>query len=172
VKRAMNLTAVVSSLLLLLGCLAPPPSPPPAVRTIAVPPPRNLTPYPLRIGGASLYERILGGPPPVSVADVLAAELRAILDERGYRVLPESAADGAALQVDIDRWVPDSEIHPAYVIVGLRAKLLDSATGQELWKLDLRPRPVPTSGSVTRDAAYVEAARQIAKTLLASWRGP
>jgi len=172
-----------------IGCAPALVPPPPEVQAITVLPPNNRTGDGLLIAGASLLEWAFAAPR-VTVADVLADETETLLRARGYPVQrraqaatgapPESSAAaaalarrtdlaGAALYLEIRRWEPDVETHPAFVIVGVEATLIDAATGQVVWSLRPRVHPVPTPGAVTLGTAYEIAARKVAAEVLASW---
>lgn len=181
---------------LLLACARPAPAPPSrTVRPISVFPPGNRTGMSLLISGASFLERYAARSDRVTVEDVLAAEARAQLVRRGFTVTAPEAVEaatagrvpgsaeaardlaragtlgGGALYLEIFRWEPDSDTHPAFVIVGLDATLVDVATGERLWAAHRAPTPVATPGTVTLGMAYADAARKVAAELLASW-GP
>src|SRR5215467_6443052 len=125
--------------LLTLSCARPPVVPPlPAtVQTIAILPPNNRTGDPLLIESASFLHPDADRPGRVTVPDALAAEARAQLEQRGFKVMmpeavttaignqtpssPEEAADlavhgqfeGSALYIEIRRWDADmSPTHP------------------------------------------------------------
>jgi hypothetical protein len=180
--------------LLMLHCALPPNVPPlPAtVQTIAVLPPNNRTGDPLLIESASFFHPDAAGPGRVTVPDALAAEARAQLERRGFRVMtpeavmtaignqtpssPEEAADlaargqleGSALYIEIRRWEADmSPTHPRRILVALEVRLIDTATGQAVWTAHLPLRPVPTLGVVTRWRAYMIAARKVTEELFA-----
>ena len=81
---------------LMLSCASSVSTPlPTAVRAIAVLPPNNRTGDPLLVGGTSLLEKYLLRSPPVTVADVLAVEVRIQLEQRGITVLPREQVDAA-----------------------------------------------------------------------------
>src|SRR5262245_23046072 len=82
---------------LMLSCLWSLVSPPlpTAVRAIAVLPPNNQTGDPLFVGGTSLLEKYIFRSQPVTVADVLAVEVRIQLEQRGITVLPREQVDAA-----------------------------------------------------------------------------
>ena len=175
-----------------LGC-ARPPAPPPRdlPRTVAVLPPSNHSGDPLLVSGASFFERYALGTDRVTVPDVLAAEARLQLERRGFvPVAPEtveaaaqghapgsteSAVDiarhggleGVVLWMDVRRWEPDAPTHPAFVIVGLTAELIDVSSGRVRWHAERRPAPVPTPGAVNVGDAYVTAARKVVPEVLA-----
>ncbi len=181
---------------LTLGCAMAPVSPslPATVRTIAVLPPNNRTGDPLFVGGSSLLEKYVFRPQPVTVGDVLAAEVRRQLGQRGITVVPrekvqaalsnqipmspQEAADLAArghleghvLYIEIVQWEPTASesLHPSHMLIAVEARLVDVATGRVLWSPHLPLRPVPTPGAVTRADADMIAAGRIAKELFAS----
>ena len=179
---------------LTLYCTHAPVAPPlPAtVRTIAVLPPNNRTGDPLLVESASFWHPYADRPGRVTVADVLAADVRAQLERRGFKVMapeavtaaignqtpgsPEEAAalvargklEGGALYLEIRRWDADmSPLHPRRILAAVEAYLIDAATGQVVWTAHYPLRPVPTPGAITRWVAYTIAARKVAAELLA-----
>ena len=188
IARLLALIAI-----LCLGCAAPSPPPPSTVRSVAVLAPSNRTGDGLLVSGASLLEKYAFRTDRVTVADVLGAELRSELAHRGFAVVPpdvvhaatggrpagtpEAAAemarhghlDAPVLMVAIDRWEPDAETHPAFVIVALDAALVESSSGTVLWSSHRRASPVATPGTVTLGTAYEIAARKVAEELVGSW---
>ncbi len=180
--------------LLLAGCAGVATPPPPAsVHTVAVLPPSNRTGDGLLVAGASLLERYALSTDRVTVPDVLAAELRSTLVHRGLGVVPPetvhaatggrtvASPEGAAeiarqghlsaplLLVVIERWEPDADTHPAFVIVALDATLVDPATGGVLWSMHRRPRPIATPATVALGTAYEIAAKKVAEELVGTW---
>lgn len=180
--------------LLTLHCSLPPSAPPlpTTAQTIAVLPPNNRTGDPLLIESASFLHPYAAGPGRVTVPDVLAAEARAQLERRGFRLMtpeavttaignqtpssPEEAADlaargkleGSVLYIEIRRWEADmSPLHPRRIIVALEARLIDTATGHTVWTAQHPLRPVPTPGAITRWVAYTIAARKVTEALFA-----
>ena len=182
--------------ILTLGCASSLVSPPlpPTVRTIAVLPPNNRTGDPLFVGGTSLLEKYIFRSPPVTVADVLAVEVRIQLEQRGMTVLPREKVDaalgdqipsspkeaadlamrgkleGSVLYIEIVQWQPALEeaLHPWRMLIAVNARLIDVATGRVVWTAHLPLRPVPTPGAVTRADADLIAAKRVAKELFAS----
>ena len=177
---------------LTFSCALPPNAPPlPATaRTIAVLPPNNRTGDPLLVESASFLHPYADRPGRVTVADVLATEVREQLARRGVKVIapeaviaalgnqtprsPEEAAglaahgklEGSALYIEIRRWEADmSPLHPRRIMVALEAHLLDPATGQAVWATQRPLHPVPTPGAVVRWMAYTIAARKVAEEL-------
>jgi hypothetical protein len=180
----------------LLGCgVAPPARPPSSVQRVAVLAPSNRTGDGLLVAGTSLLEKYALRTDRVTVPDVLGAELRTQLVRRGFAVVPpevvqsatagraagspEAAAemarnghlDAPVLMVVIDRWEPDAETHPAFVIVALDAALVDPSNGAVLWHAHRTASPIATAGTVNLGSAYEIAARKAAEELVGSW-GP
>jgi ABC-type uncharacterized transport system auxiliary subunit len=190
-----DVTALLSVLVLGAGCVHRPaaPAPPHDVHVVTVLPPANRTGDGLLIAGTSLLERYAFRTERVTVPDALATETASFLRARGYRVeepatvesalhgrAPEtveeaghavSAAglEGFALYWEIRRWEADADTHPAFVIVGVSASLIDATNGRVVWSVRRPVRPVPTPGAVTLGAAYDIAVQSIVAELLASW---
>jgi len=180
---------------LTLHCTYTPVVPPlPATdQTIAVLPPNNRTGDPLLVESASFWgDPYAARPGRVTVPDVLAADARAQLGRRGFKVMPPEAViaaignqtpsspeeaielitrgklDGSVLYIEIRRWEADmSPLHPQRVLVALDARLIDTATGHVVWLAHRPVHPVPTPGAITRWVAYTIAARKVAEALLA-----
>ncbi len=168
------MTRRIGVLVLVLGlvasCTSRPPSPDLKLgQTIAVAPVENRTGDPLLVQGASFIDRYALRAERVTVGDVLAAEARSGLSERGFHVLSREAGtdSGLVLHLEIRHWEPDAPIHPAFVIVGLSASLVDPATGEVVWQLDRRTAPVATPGEVTLENAYITAARKVMAEIVA-----
>jgi len=179
----------------LAACAPPTAPPPPHVAKVVVLPPHNATGDGLLVEGTSLLEKYALKSSRVTVPDVLGARLREELRHRGIEVArddmvdaatggrtpgsPEAAAqlvrngklEGDALYVDLLRWESDGSTHPAYVIVGLDASLVEPGTSKVVWHVHRAPEPVPTPGSVTVGSAYDIAAEKVA-TELAEPFGP
>ena len=147
------------------------PTPPPDItHTIAVLAPTNETGDPLLVAGASLLEKYALATDRVTVPDVLASEARLQLARRGFTVVAKeelAGTAGLALQLDIRRWESDAPTHPAFVLVGVAAKLIEPATGRVVWSTERRTSPVATPGEVALGPAYVTAARKVMEELLA-----
>ena len=181
---------------LALSCASSLVSPPlpTAVRAIAVLPPNNQTGDPLFVGGTSLLEKYIFRSQPVTVADVLAVEVRRQLEQRGISVLPREQVDaalgnqipsspkdaanlashgkleGSVLYIEIVQWQPAlaESLHPWRMLVAIRVHLVDVASGRVVWAAHLPLRPVPTPGAVTRADADMIAAQRVAKELFSS----
>jgi hypothetical protein len=181
---------------LTLSCASSLVSPPlpTTVRTIAVLPPNNRTGDPLFVGGTSLLEKYIFRSQPVTVGDVLAAEVRVQLEQRGITVLPREKVDaaignqiptspkeaadlathgkleGSVLYIEIVQWQPAlaDSLHPWRMLIAVDARLIDVATGRVVWATHLPLRPVPTAGAVTRADADMIGAQRVAKDLFAS----
>jgi hypothetical protein len=187
-------SAGLLTLVLLTGaCGRPtaPPPPPDMPRTVAVLQPANRTGDPLLVAGTSFLEKYALKSDRVTVPDVLASEARLQLAHRGFTVVspdevesttrgrapgsPEAAAEiasqaklpGLALYLDIRRWEPDAPTHPAFVLVGLTASLIDPANGRVVWTATRPTSPVATPGEVALGPAYVTAARKTMEEVLA-----
>lgn len=190
------MTDRIVSLLLLAaiagGCTRPAESVPADLpRMIAVLPPGNQTGDPLLVSGASFLERYALHTDRVTVPDVLATEARLQLERRGFTAVPadtvEAATEGRVpggtesavaiarhgglaglvLWIDVRRWEPDAPTHPAFVIVGLAAELIDVPSGRVRWHAERRPGPVPTPGEANLGDAYATAARKVVAEVLA-----
>jgi hypothetical protein len=181
---------------LTLSCASSLVSPPlpTAVRAIAVLPPNNQTGDPLFVGGTSLLEKYIFRSQPVTVADVLATEVRIQLEQRGITVLPREQVDaalgnqipsspkdaanlasrgkleGSVLYMEIAQWQPAQadSLHPWRMLVAIHTHLVDVASGRVVWSAHLPLRPVPTPGAVTRADADMIAAQRVAKELFSS----
>ena len=176
------------------GCATSSPPPPHLGRKVAVLPPNNRTGDPLAVAGTGLIDRYVRRAQIVTVADVLLSEARFQLEEKGFEVASRQAVDtalkehiptspasaaqlaaqgglgGLVLYLEIRRWEADAPIHTVFVIVGLGASLVDSSTGQVIWRQERRAAPVPTPGEIRREAAYVTAARKVIADMLAPLR--
>ena len=183
-------------LLPLLGCaqlLAAPP-PPLATDMVAILPPNNRTGAPLSLARTSFGDLYAAPAESVTVADMLAAEVRAQLMRHGLSVVapnvvefaldnhtpssPQEATElavqgkleGSALYLEIQRWEPDIPTFPTFVSVALGATLIDSATGRVIWTYHRPARPVPMPGAVSQWAASQLASYKVVEELLAEWR--
>src|SRR5207249_11274036 len=131
----------------------------------------------------AFLDRYAFHPETVTVGDVLAGEARAQLAERGFRVTPRETVDataeghvprtphaaaeiaahgkldGLTLYLEILRWEPDAPVHTTFVIVGLSASLLDTASRNVVWELYRQPAPVATTGEAMLENANANAAR-------------
>lgn len=177
-----------------LGCMPLPFSPPPAtVHAIAVLPPNNRTGDPLVVSGSSWWNPYSTRRAEITVADVLAAEAREQVQQRGFAVVPEEEIEaaigshapdsleeatalvirnklaGSALYIEITHWEPDTSLHPGRVLVALEAALIDTATGRVEWTAHRRLGPILTPGAVTLWAAHLIAVHEVTTELLASW---
>jgi hypothetical protein len=185
-----RIVAAIVSVAFLVGCTRAPAPAPPRVAKVAVLPVGNRTGDTLLVAGGSVIEKYALGTPRVTVADLLQFEAGQFLRERGVQVAdPEALVgvtaervsdlvaalaaakfDGAALRLDVWRWEPDAGTHPAFVIVGLDAVLIDVASGRTVWQWRRPPRPVPTQGAVTLGGADQIAARAAVADVLDAWK--
>jgi hypothetical protein len=164
-------------LALLAGCTPRPLTPPPPhdVRLVVILPPENRTSDDLLVSGGSMLEKYVFHSDRLTVADILAADTEELLRARGYRAgaagkpLP---TEGNLLDLEIQRWEPDSWTEPTFVIVGVTATLRDGASGRELWSAHPPIGPIATPGAVVLGSAYEIAARKIVTEIFASWPGP
>jgi len=175
-----------------LGCTRPGETVPSDLpRTVAVLEPSNHTGDPLLVAGTSFLERYALRTERVTVPDVLASEARLQLERRGFTAVPPETVEGATegrapgstdsavaiarhgglvglvLWIDVRRWEPDAPTHPAFVIVGLTAELIDPTSGLVRWRAERRSAPVATPGEVNLGDAYLNAARTVMAELLA-----
>lgn len=175
------------------GCVPQPeplPEIPAPVRKIAVLPPNNQTGQSLEITATSLLDKYTFRSIHPTVPDVLAAEARSQLSQRGYNVTEPQIVDaacagktptsvqnaaeiatrggleGASLYIDLRRWEPDASFQPAAVMVWIELSLIDPPTGKVLWSAQPDPEEVKTPGAVNLGDAYVAAARTIIRRLL------
>jgi hypothetical protein len=182
--------------ILIVSCARPPISPPPASvfsEKIAVLPPNNRTGDPLPF--SSSFWDPYGSSPDVTVPDIVAAEARSQLRQRGLAVLlpeaveaaigthppgsPEEAADmavhgkleGNLLYIEIKRWEPGdmSTVRPKEILIALEASLIEGTSGRVVWITHWPLRPVPTPGAINSSGADLIAAHTVVEQLLASW---
>ena len=177
----------------LAGCATAVPPPPASIRTVAVFPPLNETGEELLIAGGSILEKYVFHTERFTVTDVLAAEARSLLAQRGYDVVSpeavekavgaqppdsryaaamlakERALGGAVMFIDLRRWVYSS---PDAIIVSLRVDVVESGTGRVLWSVDRPSRPVSTQGTIDVANAYYVAARRVMSEALESFTPP
>ena len=165
--------AAAPLLLLVAGCMPRRVTPPPQdVRSVAVLPPGNRTGDDLLVAGGSVLEKYVFRSERVTVPDVLAVEAEELLRARGYQVrnvANPGRAEENLLDLEIQRWEPDSWAQPTFVIVGVSATLRDGATGRELWSARPPIGPIATPGAVVLGSAYEIAVRKIITELFASW---
>ena len=190
-----RLAALLALFAVAAGCVHRPQAPPPphGVRHVTVLPAANRTGDPLLITGTSLLERYVLRTERVTVADALAQETAAFLRAHGYRAddpatvegrlhgrapdSPEDAAriaatvglEGFVLFLEIRRWEADAGTHPAFIIVGVSATLIDAVSGRAVWSVRQPVHPVPTPGAVTLGAAYDIAVQTVVAEVFGSW---
>ena len=177
----------------LAGCAAAAPPPPASIRVVAVFPPLNETGDELLIAGGSILEKYVFHTERFTVTDVLAAEARSQLAQRGYDVVSPAAVEkavgaqppdsryaaamlakergfgGGVMFIDLRRWVYSS---PDAIIVSLRVDVVESGTGRVLWSADRPSRPVSTQGTIDIANAYYVAARRVMSEALESFTPP
>lgn len=187
-RRAAALIVVA----LLTGCARPQAPPPPHLGTVVVLPVGNRTGDTLFVSGGSVIEKYALDKPRVTVPDLVRTEARQFLRECGVRLeepeallgvksekvgdlvaaLNDAKFDGAALRLDVWRWESDDGTHPAFVVVGLDATLIDVASRRTVWQCRRPLRPIATPGAVTLGVADQIAARAAVADVLAAWRRP
>lgn len=170
-RSAVKNLAVPVFVTILVGCAAARPAPPPpgpsGVQEIAVAQPTN------RTGGALVVEEP-GWPANVigetrsTVPDLLAADLRAQLTDRGFRLATPRSTGAPTLQVEIRRWELYSADYST-VTVDLLATLLEPS-GRPLWSLERTRWSVPTRDARSSIDASNMAAEEIATTLIDGWQ--
>ncbi len=189
-KRALRFLLV---LILGAGC-ATGSSPALVGPIVAVLPPNNRTGDQLLVAGTGLIDRYVIYSERVTVPDVLFSEARFQLQQKGFEVTglaavdaalkgrrptsPASAAElaaggglkGLVLYLELRRWEGDAPMHTSFVIVGLQASLVDSATGKIVWQADRKAAPVATPGEIRVESAYITAARKVMAQMLAPLR--
>ena len=167
-----------------------PPAPSATIHTVAVLPPNNRTDDPLLFENGLFWDPFARRLKPVTVADVLGAEARSQLEQRGFSVSspeevekaigsrppenPQVAAalatqgklSGSVLYLEIKRWEPDMPIRPARVLVAMEASLIDTATGQVVWTGHQALQPMPTPGAINLWSAYMIVAHNVVARLL------
>src|SRR5262249_43493226 len=150
---------------------------------IAVLPPNNRTDDPLVVARESFWDVLANQSRRVTVPEVLAAEIRAQLEQRGFTVvqttvveavignhtpsnLEEATAlttqgkvEGNTLYIEITRWESDVSLHPSRVLVSLDANLIEGTTGGVIWTAHQPLHPVPTPGAATQWGAYTRRTR-------------
>jgi hypothetical protein len=174
----------------LVGCattaVAPLPS---TVHRIAVLPPNrpseaDKTPASASLDGVQ--------PARLTVADVLAADARVLLAQKGFQVVdptsvetathgrvptsPRMAAeivadahlDATALYIEVPVWQTntDSSFTASAVIVALNVRLVDSR-GEVVWQVRRPTKPVPLYGTILTGQADVLAAEAVMREVLA-----
>jgi len=163
------LTVVATSVV--LGCAATPPPLPPApqgVREITVQPPANHTGSDLVVNDPGVLGRYLGDTR-TTVPELLAADLRTLLADRGFRVVGATTDYVPALRTEIRRWAPYSADY-SEIAVGLIATLVDPETGHTLWTVERTDWRVPTPDARSAPEASATAAREIARALVEGWQ--
>jgi len=144
---------------------------------------------------SSSFWVLYGSSPEVTVPDIVAAEARLQLQQKGLAVIspeaieaamgthlpgsPEEAADmavhgkleGNLLYIEIKRWEPGdmSTLRPKEILVALEASLIEVTSGRVVWTTHWPLRPVPTPGAINSSGADLIAAHTVVEQLLVSW---
>ena len=165
------LLAVASALATFAGCAtAPPPALPPGpsgVQEITVKDSFNHTGRALVVEEPGMLGRYFGEKRS-TVPQVLASDLRALLEERRFRVIHGGGEGIPALQTEIRRWEPYSADY-SQVTVSLLASLVDPANGRTLWTAERTDWRVDTPHARSAPEASTMAAIEIARALLEGW---
>jgi len=183
----MKRSALTWMLFGVLGCATQSPAPPSqTVRRIAVLPARG----PGDAGEAATAPAPWA--PSLSVGDVLTADARMLLAEKGFEVIdpmrlaaatngvvpesPQMAAhivadahlDATAMYIHVRVWQATSEgMRTDAVIVALDVMLVDPATGQIVWEIRRAPKPVPLYATALTGQANVFVAETVMREVLA-----
>jgi len=186
----VNRIAIISVLLGVIGCTTTVvPQPPATVRRIAVLPPNKLGDTAKTPATASVDALQA---PRLTVGDVLAAEARLLLAQKGFQVVdptsleaatagrvptsPQMAAqivadahlDATPMYIEVAVWQPSNEgMQTTSVIVALNVMLVDAPTGRVVWQVRRAPKPVPLYGTILTGQADVFAAETVMREVLA-----
>ncbi len=163
--------AMVVAGAILGGCVASQPALPPAPRgimEITVQAPTNTTGRELVIDDPGTLGRYLGVTRS-TVPEVLAADLRTLLADRGFRVVPGTTDYVPALRTEIRSWVPYSADY-SQVTVSLVASLIDPEDGRTLWATEQRDWRVQTPHARSAPEASTFASLAIARALVDGWQ--
>jgi hypothetical protein len=163
---------IAALILTLVGCapilaplqpefLTPPPV---GIREVTVVPPNNRTGTALVVNDPGLLTKMFEEK--TTVPQVLAADLRAGLVQRGYQV-EHVSKDAPKLQVEIRRWQHYSADY-SQVTVDLTA-VLESSAGR-LWSVERTNWRIGTAGSSSSIDASNAASEAIADALLEGWQ--
>jgi hypothetical protein len=154
-----------------VGCTPPraPLAPAPAgVEEVTVAEPTNRTGSALVVEDPGLFSK-LTGQTRSTVPELVAADLRSALVDRGFRVATARSSGAPTLHVEIRRWEPYSADYSA-VSVDLVATLLEPASGRTLWTAERTHWSVPTREARSSIEASTIASQEIATTLLDGWQ--
>jgi hypothetical protein len=162
--------AYLAAVVVLLGCtpsVTPLPAAPQGMREIAVKKPTNLSGRDLVVDEPGMVGRALGERRE-TVPDLLAEKLRAILLQRGFRVVTAGSEGASELRTEIRGWEPFSADYSA-VTVALESSLVDPATGRVLWTAQRAKWRVPTPDARSSAGASATASQEIAEALINGW---
>jgi hypothetical protein len=159
------------AVLVLASCTTAPPAFPPGpsgVQEISVAEPSNRTGRDLVVEDPGMLGRYFGDERSTA-PQVLARDLRALLEDRRFRVVRGTAEGVPRLQIELRRWDPYS-VDYSQVTVSLRATLVDPSSGRTLWTADRTDWKVKTASARTQPEAFTMASLEIARALLEGWQ--
>jgi hypothetical protein len=132
--------------------------------------------------------------PSWTVGEALAAEARAQLRAKGFRVLdpdgaiealvPRNAADASAIVRDVRLdatamyihvriWqLPESTMRADSVLAALDVEFVDPGSARPIWELHRPLKPIPLHGTVLAGQANAIAAELVMREMLAQIPGP
>lgn len=155
----------------LVGCIHPPPPLPPGpsgLQRVVVEEPVNRTGGDLVVEGPGLFSRLIGENPS-TVPDVLAEDLRAQLEYRGFRLGKGKKDDVPVLRTEIRRWDPYTADYAA-VTVDVTVALIEPGSGRTLWSATRSGWKVRTIDAHSRGEAFRLASAAIAEALFEDWK--
>jgi hypothetical protein len=167
---AMCRSLLLLAVAVLVGCVHPPPPLPPGpsgLQRIVVEEPVNRTGGDLVVEGPGVFERLIGENPS-SVPDVLAEDLRAQLEYRGFR-LDKSKEDVPVFRTEIRRWDPYTADY-ATVTVDIAVALIEPGSGRTLWSATRSGWKVRTIDARSRSEAFRLASAAIAEAVFEGWQ--
>jgi hypothetical protein len=153
------------------GCapsVVPLPPAPHGVPELSVPSAANQTGATLVVDDPGMIGRYFGENT-TTVPDVLASDLRKLLIDRGFRVVPATDDLAPALRTEIRRWEPYTADY-SQVTVSLSASLVDPESGRALWSAQRTDWRVQTPDARNAPEASAAASRAIARALIEGWQ--
>jgi hypothetical protein len=138
------------------------------LQRVAIERPINRTGGDLVVEGPGLFSRLMGEQPS-TVPDVLAEDLRAQLEYRGFRLGKPQDSDVPVLRTEIRRWEPFIADY-SRVIVDIAVTLVEPGSGRILWSATRSSWSVPTTAANTRSEAFRLASAATAEALFEDWR--
>lgn len=161
---------IVAVAAVVVGCAAhrqPPIPPAPSdVQQVVLAEPVNRTGGELVVVDPGLFERLMREERS-TVPGLLAGDLRARLEQQGFRLGDRTSGDAPVLRTEIRRWEPFAADYST-VTVDIDAALVDTG-GRELWSVTRTGWSVATPGAESRVQASALASVAIAEALVGSW---